>query len=569
MKNFKTLFLIMSIIVFTLHSCNNEDETMNVRNQKYVEFTGSIETSLRLATRAQATSWDTGDAIGVYMKNASGFVSTAENVKYTTSGSGAFTPATTGIEFPVDGSNVDFISYYPYQTTITGYIYPINVANQAPLSAIDLLYSNETTGVNKTTPIVSLNFKHQLSQLILNVSAGGGITSLTGLTASIKDLTTNGSFDISTGAITIGSTKSTFSPVTNVSSATAAVANAILVPGQNLNTAKVTFALNGKIWDWTPSSMDLVSGKKYTYSISLTQTGIVVLNPNATIEDWTEGNTEGSGIILTPNEDPKFEANKTSVSLGASTILTDVVALTTQSTETWTAASSETWLTLSSTGGTGSGNITLTATTNTGAARTATVTLTPSTATLVPITITVNQAAVGVLPSSLLFSGSDFENWAAFTANLSSFGLQLYASQSTTGGRNGSSALHINGMPTANDYLFTAQATSAIPSTATKIVLYIKGTSPDKSLSFNVYSPDAGAASGYYKFNLGVCGQQDMTLTSSAANAYTGNINTNGQWVKITLNIAGYNLNSTGNLFALKTGNGSAYDLYVDDITFE
>lgn len=566
MRNFKILFLIMSTLVFALYSCSNDDDTINERNQKYVEFTGSIETNLRLATRAQATSWDTGDAIGVYMKDASGFVGTAENIRHTTPGNGAFTAATAGIEFPADGSNVDFIAYYPHQTTITSYIYPINIANQAPLSAIDLLYSNETTSVNKTTPTVGLNFKHQLSQLILSVSAGDGITSLTGLTASIKDLTTNGSFNISTGAITIGSTKSTISGVTNVTSATTATVNAILVPGQNLNTGKVTFAINGKIWDWTPSSMDLESGKKYTYNISLTQTGIVVLNPNATIEDWTEKNTGGSNIILTPNQDPNFEANKATVSLGASTTLTDVVALTTQSTETWTATSSETWLTLSPISGTGSGNINLTATANTGVARTAIVTLTPTTVTFTPITITVNQAAGGT-PSSLLFPGSDFENWAAFTGSLNSYGLLSYASQSPTGGRNGSSALHISGTPAANDYLFTAQASSSV--TASKIVFYIKGTSPGKSLSFNVYSQDTGAAGGYYKFNLGICGQQDITLASSAANSYSGSINTNGQWVKITLDITGYNLNSTGNLFALKTGSASAYDLYVDDITFE
>ncbi|SHE77906.1 fimbrillin family protein [Dysgonomonas macrotermitis] len=562
---FRNLLSITCIAMLGLSACNNDDEpNFGGLNQNYATFDGAIESMGALKTRASGTTWDSGDAIGVYMKATGADISTSSaiNIKYTTPGDGAFTAASTGIELPSDGSNVDFVAYYPYQTTITGQTYPINVSNQSDLTKIDLLYSNNATNTNKTNSAIALNFKHKLSQLILNITAGGGVSSLSGLSLSVSGLTTDGNFSLADATTTLGTTKAVLTPVVSV--ATAATVNAILIPGDNLNNGKLTFSLNGKVYEWTPDAQVLESGKKYTYSVQLTTTGIVVANPSGTIEDWTEGNTGGSTVILTPNEGDVFTSSKATVSLAA-TASSDVIQLTTQSTENWTATSSQTWLTISPTNGTGNATITLTAEANTGAARTATITLTPATTSLSPVTISVEQAAAST-GADIAFPGSNFEDWSAFLSNLNSYGLLPFGSQSATGGRNGSSALHIAGSTTANEYMFTAVASTSTPVSASKIVLYLKGTATGKSLSFNVYSPDA--TGGYYKFNLGIC-NGDANLSSSGANAYTGSIDTGGQWVKVILDITGYNLSTTGNFFALKTGSSATYDLYVDDITFE
>lgn len=570
---FRNLLSITCFALFALSSCSNDEEPdFTGLDQKYVKFDGTIENQgTAKATKAAGTTWGSGDAIGVYMKTAGSALSvgdilnSANNIKYTTPGSGAFTAAATGIEFPADGRNVDFIAYYPYKASIADFTYPINVSDQSDLTLIDLLYSDNAANTNKNNPDVALNFKHKLSQLILNVSAGGGVSTLTGLSLSVSGLTTDGNFKLADADIVPGTTKTTLTPTVNISSTTATV-NAILIPGDDLNNGKLTFTLNGKVYEWTPDSQVLESGKKYTYSVQISATGVVLLNPSGTIEDWIEGNTGGSGIVLTPNEDDVFVSDKATVSFDASTVLTTTLSLTTQDTETWSASSSNSWLTVSPASGTGSTTITLTAEANIGTARTATVTLTPTTSGLSAVTVTVNQSAPGAA-ADLVFTGSDFEDWNGFLGCLNSFGLLSHGVQSTTGGRNGSSALHISGSTTANQYLFTAEVSTPVITSATKIVLYLKGTATGKSLSFNVYSPGA-PADGYYKFNLGVC-NTDADLTSSATNGYTGSIDTGGQWVKVTLDITGYSLNTTGSLFALKTGSGATYDLYVDDITFE
>ena len=257
--------------------------------------------------------------------------------------------------------------------------------------------------------------------------------------------------------------------------------------------------------------------------------------------------------------------------------MTDVVKLIAEADQAWTAAvnsEAQGWLSLGEASGTGPKDITLTAQENTTTeARTATVTITAGgSASFEPIVVNVTQAGSTPTPppSGLLFPGSDFEDWEAFTGALNSYGLKAYAVESTDG-RNGSKALHINGTPTGNDYVFTATVKEGYSTAGkSKIVFYIKGTSA-KTLSLNVYiGPNNVMGTDYKCFNLGDY-SAEATIAPSDANSYTGTINTNGQWMKVTLDISTLTPNSTAgqNLFAVKVGKTAAYDLLIDDITLE
>src|SRR5690606_18271198 len=169
-------------------------------------------------------------------------------------------------------------------------------------------------------------------------------------------------------------------------------------------------------------------------------------------------------------------------------------------------------------------------------------------------------------PTNLLFAGADFENWTIFTNGINNFGLKPYAVQGTGTGALNTNSLHLNGTQSANDYVFTilASAKGNIPANPTKITFWVKG-SAGKSLSINVYR----ATSGYDVFNVGTLGSIATTLNkavlndnNNGTNAYTGTINTNNQWVKITLDISDVDINKStnGDLFALKVGSGAAYN---------
>ena len=86
------------------------------------------------------------------------------------------------------------------------------------------------------------------------------------------------------------------------------------------------------------------------------------------------------------------------------------------------------------------------------------------------------------------------------------------------------------------------------------------------------------ASSGYDVFNISDLGSiypiiQKAVINDAGngTNSYTGTIDTNNQWVKITLDISDVDLNQSlnGDLFALKVGNNAAYDLHIDNIEIE
>jgi len=168
--------------------------------------------------------------------------------------------------------------------------------------------------------------------------------------------------------------------------------------------------------------------------------------------------------------------------------------------------------------------------------------------------------------ANFLFTGADFENWTTFLASLNSFGLtDGLAVQGVGNGRDGSNSFHLNGTTAGtNPYVFTVRADAAtVPTNPTKITMWVKGSAA-KSLSFNL-----DTTAGRIFFNLGEFGTANATLSPQENNQYTGAVNTNGEWRLVTLNIAGFTLNSTGDLLALKAGSGTAYDLIIDNIKID
>lgn len=478
MKKLNILFAILGVVIFA--SCSNEIEVPDnpLANPNQVIFSSTIGD---MGTRATGTSWDAGDAIGVYALNAGQALSESAvydgkaNIKYNTPGDGKFTAAAEGITFPSSG-NLDFVAYYPYKANINNYTYDVNVSNQTKPADIDLLYSANAVGANKANPLVNLNFKHKLSLLILNISTGDGVANLNGLTSKIENMKVNASMNLADGVVTAGATVGTINPVLNNSGNTA-IATAIVVPQQNLNTVKVLFTLNGKVYEWIPESQALESGKKYSYNLKLSTSGVITVSPSATIEDWQEGYTGTGDIVLTPDEGE-----------------------------------------------------------------------------------TPDPGEMG----DLLFVGADFEDWTAFTGGLSTHGLKDYATQSVGGGMSGSKALHINGTPGGNDFVFTALVPEGFDkSKAEYIEFYIKGVGA-KSLSLNVYK----AGTGFQAYNLGDC-SADKDVDLAANNQYDGIIDTGNKWVKIRLNVSSLDIQTAvgQNLFALKVGKEVAYDLLVDNFT--
>ena len=295
MKKTTKLFTL-ALLAGAMVSCSTEDTAPSTQNDKVaVQFTGGISVN----TRAAGVAWADGDRIGIFMTGADQFLSAdaikegVDNVCYQTSGSIAFSPISGGktIYYPIDG-NVDFYSYYPH-TTVSDYKVALNVADQTSQEAIDFMYA-QTKGCQKSIPQVELKFNHMLSNFVLNVQPGNGLTEddLNKLKVTIKDQNTTATFNLADGLI------SGEGNPTNIQMKAVQVGKkyeAILLPTKS-TTREIEFDLdNGHDapFVWKMDS-ELKGGNMYNYTtVKLTRTDVEL---TGTIKPWNEVKNDNENI---------------------------------------------------------------------------------------------------------------------------------------------------------------------------------------------------------------------------------------------------------------------------------
>lgn len=558
-------YLVLSLLFVGIFTACSSDDDNNITGS---ELTAKFETTI---SRASGTQWSTSDAIGIYAIEAGKSLADENiyegkaNIRYTTPGNGIFTAGkpSEAIKFPKDGSALDFISYYP-QGEVKGYTYAVDVADQSNLEQIDLLYSNNAKGATKNEGTVALEFIHQLAQLTFNVTKGDGVESLEGLTVGIKGLVTEGDFSLVNGELNLKKEAKEMKPVTKLAKDKAsATIESIVLPLQDLKEATVLFTLGGVNYEWRPNAEELAVGKNYTYKFQISKSGLAVLTPNATIQDWIEAETSGETIVLKPEEgEVELSLDQSNIALesAASEVKVQVLA---QKEYAWNTKSDASWVKVTPASGTGNGELTLTADENkTKEERKATITVFGKTT---EVTLVLTQKGAVEVPSqkNLLFPGSDFEDWAAFESSLS-FKPHAGVAQADEG-YNSDKSLSFTGTDKKNAYMFSVGNKSLLPATVKTISFYVKGKS-DKTLSINVYS----GANDFKAFNVGAISDSDMTVEPSDQNDYNGIIDTKDKWTKVSLNVEGINMHGAGeSFFSVKFGKGTTFDIRIDEITFE
>lgn len=315
MKKLRTL--IYAAGVFLLAACSNHEGFENPKDNNVLNFKSNI---IKPSSRVIDNNWELGDAIGVYALNSAdqtlfgGF----SNIKYNSSNAGAtgaFTPDASNAGVSLDGvTAVDIKAYYPFKEGLVDFVYPIDVTTTTPL--VDLLYANNISNITDNGD-PELIFTHQLSkfELVLSIDGTQGnlVTSLAGLTTNALDGTkAKGEFNLSSGALsfTEGAQVESITPIFNVGSdGKSALVTAYLIPGQSTNTIEVPMVLDGKTFVWKATvGLDLQSGKQYTFKAALREVEegkVVLVNPNASIQDWEVGHEDGEPGQVDPSEDEK------------------------------------------------------------------------------------------------------------------------------------------------------------------------------------------------------------------------------------------------------------------------
>lgn len=279
------------VIFLALFACEGKDIDPSL-GAKSINLFAEIE---GVKTRVINSSWEKDDAIGVFMLRAGGSLHSSairENVKYITTGSAAFQPANEmeEIMFPFDGSDVDFISYYPYHETISDNTLPLNLSNQAIQAHVDLLYSNNAKKLNEESPRVEMRFSHQLSKIVLNIEHYRS-RDLSSLNVIITNVGTRASFDLATGTLL---PTTTYGDVLLRMDTNRSFAEAILLPDDDLSEMELWFVIGDEVETYTLSLKDVLEidafapATKYTYNVTLF-TDETALITEGVISAWTEG----------------------------------------------------------------------------------------------------------------------------------------------------------------------------------------------------------------------------------------------------------------------------------------
>ena len=312
----KKLLLLAVIASGTLFSCAFEEvleSTPSTPTSKTeVMFASSILQSNSTYSRIIGETWEPDDAIGTYMleKKNNSVVDGKSNIRYVTDRGGfigSFRAKDNSMFFPENGREVRFMSYYPYNESIKGAIYKIDVTNQIPQSKLDFLYSFNTSATynkNIETERVPMKFNHQLAKIFINVKNGAGLqgVDLMHMKVYLSGLSTNADFNLLTGKISNFSKSSPIYPsVLIAGGGNVYSAEAIVIPEPNISNAQIVFDMNNGnknkksdvyIWNLEKS---LEKGKRHTYNVTISNTGMSV---KPTVQNWHIVSTDETVTIL-------------------------------------------------------------------------------------------------------------------------------------------------------------------------------------------------------------------------------------------------------------------------------
>ena len=296
MKKFRFLYIAAVALLFA--ACANEEDGIN--NSGPVAATVQADIVKNVTRATVDDTWSNNDAIGVNVTSIGYTI--GNNVKYTTTGDGNFT-SDNPIYFADATETVNFNAYYPYQENVDGNGI-VNNWNMAEVKEgepcpADFLFATGATAT-KSSPQVQFTgdnqFKHCMSMIRLTFKAGKGINANNAILKNqlkLKGIYKTGSINTVKGEVTISGDRGIYESDVDDKSLKDGVTCEFIVFPQSLDNNKMDIELdvadNGTINTYTTSlgsstNNEFKGGYKYTYTISINNTGVVI--DNAGITKW-------------------------------------------------------------------------------------------------------------------------------------------------------------------------------------------------------------------------------------------------------------------------------------------
>lgn len=269
-------------------SCTKEE---NFNQTQGIVFSSSI------SSRATDTSFEENDKIGISMTPGN-----TTNVLYSTEDGTNFTSANP-ITYDMAGNveTVDFTAVYPYKEgSISNSVYSFTLSTdpETPLTENDVMLAS-SPGISVGSKNVSLNFKHKLVKIVVQLSDANG-QPITGAQLKINNQQLAGSLNLSDATVTSTDVADGEMPF----AANAFISGqyqTIVMPSAPVQGRYIEVIHEEKTYTLPVDNQEFISGKKLTFTATLNADGTVepgktiIVDP--TVSNWDE--KIGSGWILT------------------------------------------------------------------------------------------------------------------------------------------------------------------------------------------------------------------------------------------------------------------------------
>ncbi|NDV84354.1 SUMF1/EgtB/PvdO family nonheme iron enzyme [Bacteroides sp. 51] len=276
---------------------------------------GPDKTDSRALTRVVGNQWEMNDMVGIYMVSDNGVIPADiikdsnnkpyDNMRYKVApgtGSSGFKliPAAQAdaMYYPENGNTVNFISYFPYRSDITGYTYPLNIKKQNADALYSFLYSTKAMGTGINTGSINsanghMTFKHQLSKLVVKLKPKQSTLDLSSMIAKVTDLPVTADFSLIDGSFSnrvsgnIDLTGNRQEALDNGDGTTTILTcfDFVFIPHAGMANRKLNFYTATKNYHWTlPDNLEFTGGNEYTATFEVD--GDKLVSSGVTITPW-------------------------------------------------------------------------------------------------------------------------------------------------------------------------------------------------------------------------------------------------------------------------------------------
>lgn len=294
--------LLMTAVSFTFCGCDKDNEPEEqLPTDTPLVLTGKIYS---FDPEKASEEWKKGKDIGIYFMKEDGkeAINSYENVLYKSIEVPAahFAPpaGSDPIYFPQDGSKANLIAYYPYSATLTENRVAMDISNQKSASPFNFLYSDNCKGINKDKNKVEMELYPVLSQVVVDLIAGKGVTDeyLQEATAVLKEVHSKAQFNLLTGLFESYDAKKdiTMLPSETINSDTAQVIATTSLDGYQLYVSLPK--MNREYtWNLAEEINELKQGYRHIFKVTIALDNVDLETSEEPISDWGNGSkTDGS-----------------------------------------------------------------------------------------------------------------------------------------------------------------------------------------------------------------------------------------------------------------------------------